>query len=150
MIRARRRRGRRGGAAPAGDAGAPPGMPDPVPWTLGQLHAAGSEEFRALLDDARGPDGRVPESAFRDTAALRCQVLGIGRAAWGEACAVMGLAEATLAVLILDRNVHHPATPVRNPGGALRALTARAGEGGRRLDASIFAILRRAPGEQIH
>ncbi len=35
-----------------------------MPWALGQLHAAASEGFRALLDEASGPGGRIPESAF--------------------------------------------------------------------------------------
>jgi replication initiation protein RepC len=56
--------------------------------------------------------------------------LGIHPSAWDAAAEAMGDWNAALCVVIADANRNHPAIPVRNPGGYLRAMTRafRAGE----------------------
>lgn len=69
--------------------------------------------------------------------------LGINVSAWHEASAEMGPAMAFIAVLVIDRNRAHPDSPIRNPGGALRAMTRNAREGRLNLAGSILGIRHR-------
>ncbi|MDE0696517.1 MAG: replication initiation protein RepC [Boseongicola sp.] len=66
--------------------------------------------------------------------------LGINVNAWHDACEAMGPPLAFLALVVIDRNRFHPKTPVLNPGGALRAFTARARAGGLDLARSVAGI----------
>jgi len=66
--------------------------------------------------------------------------LGIHPKAWQEACAVMGKSVAAIALLVVDRNRFHPKAPLRNPGGALRALARAARKGNLDLTRSVFGI----------
>ena len=69
--------------------------------------------------------------------------LGINVSAWLEACDVMGDGMAFLSLLVIDRNRFHPVTPVRNPGGALRAFTRRARHGQLDLGRAVLGIWER-------
>lgn len=69
--------------------------------------------------------------------------LGINNSAWLEACETMGEGLALLSVLIIDRNRFHPVSPVRNPGGALRAFTRRSRSGELNLARAVIGILER-------
>ena len=69
--------------------------------------------------------------------------LGINVSAWHDACDAMGPPVAFLALLVIDRNRSHPDSPILNPGGALRAFTARAREGKLDLARSILGIRHR-------
>lgn len=108
--------------------------------TLRQAISAASDDFLAGL---RPSSDRIGVPEFVDAAATRCHHLGINRSAWADACATMGRFAAAVAVLIIDRNQHHPDTPIRSPGGALRAMTARARRGELHLHKSLFGILDR-------
>ena len=69
--------------------------------------------------------------------------LGINISAWLDAADVMGEEIAFLAVLVIDRNRFHPTTPILNPGGALRAFTARARKGELNLTRAVLGIWER-------
>ena len=69
--------------------------------------------------------------------------LGANVSAWHDACDAMGETVAFLALLVIDRNRFHPDTPILNPGGALRAFTARARIGELDLTRSILGIWER-------
>ena len=69
--------------------------------------------------------------------------LAINISAWDDACDVMGPLLAFVALLVVDRNRFHPDSPVRNPGGALRAMTREAREGRLNLAESILGIQHR-------
>lgn len=69
--------------------------------------------------------------------------LGVNVSAWHEACEAMGPPIAFLALVIIARNRFHPKTPVRNPGGALRAFTAKARAGQLDLARSVAGIRHR-------
>lgn len=111
--------------------------------TLHQALSAAGNDFLASLRPSRGKIG-VPE--FVDAATARCHPLGINRSAWADACATMGRFAAAVAVLVIDRNRDHPETPIRSPGGTLRAMTARARRGELHLHRSLFGILGRDGG----
>lgn len=120
----------------------------PVNWTFEQLNNAATKTFQSCM--AMRADGQIKSEGFVDAAADMAAILGINQSAWSQACNVMGRFDAALAVLILDRNRTHPTSPVHSPGGALRAMTNRARSGDLNIDASIFAILRRAKREPIN
>lgn len=111
--------------------------------TLRQAISAAGNDFLARL---RPSGGRIGVPEFVDAAADRCHHLGINRSAWADACASMGRFAAAVAVLIIDRNQTHPENPIRSPGGALRAMTARARRGELHLHKSLFGIMDRDRG----
>ncbi len=90
------------------------------------------------------PIGRkVCISDVVDAAGRLCHDLGVHKSAWADACSVMGRMAAAIAIIIIDRNMSHPECPIQNPGGVLRAMTARARIGELHLHRSIFGILER-------
>ena len=74
--------------------------------------------------------------------------LGIHKSAWAEACLVLGRFGAAVCVAIIDQKAQMPENRVRNPGGYLREMTARARKGELNLHRSIFGLLKR--GEESH
>ena len=57
-------------------------------------------------------------------AAYGCaSAMGINHSAWIEAIEAMGEFSAALCVILIDANRDHPVTPIRSPGGTLRAMT---------------------------
>ena len=69
--------------------------------------------------------------------------LGVNGSAWQEAVDAMGDFRAALCVLVTDANRDHPATPVRNPGGHLRALARRYRSGQLNLVGSLIGLSER-------
>lgn len=90
-----------------------------------RLYELAGEDFRLCLDMAGKPPGRLGPLDFVAAAVHLLPPLGISGAAWGEAAETMGDLRAALCVLITDANRDHPLTPIRKPGGHLRALTQR-------------------------
>lgn len=74
--------------------------------------------------------------------------LGIHKSAWWNACQTLGQHGATICVMIIDQKAQNPDNPVRNPGGYLREMTARAKTGDLNLQGSVFGLLKR--GEDGH
>lgn len=112
--------------------------------TIKQVLYAASERFKAHLP-ARGRQD-FPEIV--EAASSLLPVLGIHKSAWAEACNVLGRNGAAICVLIIDQKLQDPHQRVRNPGGYLREMTARAGRGELNLHRSIFGLLKR--GERKH
>ena len=103
------------------------------------INAAG-DNFIACIQ----PSGhKVSLSDIVDAAARHCHSLGIHKTAWADACSIMGRTAAAIAIIIIDRNTEHPEFPIKNPGGVLRSMTARAMTGDLHLHRSIFGILDR-------
>lgn len=69
--------------------------------------------------------------------------LGIHKSAWWEACQVLGRNGAAICVMIIDQKAQMPGQTIRNPGGYLREMTARAKKGELNLHRSVFGLLRR-------
>ena len=115
----------------------------PVNWTIAQLARIATPEFLSDLDLCR-PMTRPPSSSDIISAADHAtRRLGISRHAWSEACAILGPADAALSIIVIDRNTSHPVTPIRNPGGCLRAMVRRYIQGELNLDQSVFALLKK-------
>lgn len=74
--------------------------------------------------------------------------LGIHKTAWWDACQVLGQYGATICVMIIDQKAQDPENRIRNPGGYLREMTARAQKGELNLQGSVFGLLKR--GEKNH
>ncbi|WP_366141875.1 replication initiation protein RepC [uncultured Tateyamaria sp.] len=80
---------------------------------------------------------------FIDGAIDRLVPLGINHDAYHEAVLQMGVETATMCLTIIDRNRAHPQTPIKNPGGVLRAMTRRHAVGELRINASLIALAKR-------
>ncbi|WP_298571803.1 replication initiation protein RepC [uncultured Aliiroseovarius sp.] len=78
-----------------------------------------------------------------DAATRIIHPLGINHDAWIKAVSLMGDVGAALCVLLIDANRNHPSTPIRNPGGALRAMTDRYKSGKLNLVGSLIGLARR-------
>ncbi len=105
-----------------------------------QVLAACSERFKERFPMTGNPLGwdDVVNAAYD-----LLPTLGISRSAWLEACMTLGRDGAAIAVMIIDRKVQDPSQSVKNPGGYLRGMTARAKEGKLNLHGSVFGLLKR-------
>ena len=98
------------------------------------VRALASDDVALWLDASRD---------WRDAIPHVLRELGANVSAWHDACDVMGETVAFLALLVIDRNRFHPDRPILNPGGTLRAFTARARTGELDLTRSVLGILER-------
>lgn len=74
--------------------------------------------------------------------------LGINESAYHSAVDVMGQYLATLCLLVIDANRDHPITPVRNPGGLLRAMTRKHSAGQLNIAGSLIGLSERRKQEK--
>ena len=114
--------------------------------TPSRLFELASEELQSLIAASRGDNSTVREVHLIDAATRLLPFLGINWSAWEDAVEAMGQEGATLAVLVLDANRTHPKAPVRNPGGTLRAMTARYRAGKLNIVGSLIGLARRKGG----
>ncbi len=112
--------------------------------TIKQVLYAASERFKAHLPVR----GRQDFPEIVEAASSLLPALGIHKSAWAEACRVLGRNGAAICVLIIDQKLQDPHHRVRNPGGYLREMTARAKRGELKLHRSVFGLLKR--GERKH
>ena len=110
-------------------------------FKLGAVAEAASEEMRFYLDAFRSGPVTLPD--LLRAAAMRVPELGISDSAWADALDVMGPEVAAVALLIVDANRAHPTTPVLNPGGLLRSMTARHRRGALNITGSLIGLLAR-------
>lgn len=76
--------------------------------------------------------------AITDTAQLIGRSLGISQDAWGEACTVLGRAQAAVAVAIIV--ARHDRGEIKSAGGFLRAIVARHRAGTLHLDRTLYGL----------
>ena len=74
----------------------------------------------------------------------RAHALGISSHAHEQATLQMGDLATALCITIIDRNLDHPKTPIKSPGGVLRAMTARHKTGSLNIEKSLFGISQRS------
>ena len=86
-----------------------------------RLHELAGEDLRFCLDMTGRAPGELRELDFVVRAIQFLPTLGISGAAGRDAVDAMGDVRAALCVLVTDANCDHPATPIRKPGGHLRA-----------------------------
>lgn len=119
-----------------------------TPTAHGLQHIKGRDVVLALpagWEEATGNQiDRFEWRRFCYVAELRLSILDVSVAAWREACSVMGREAAAVSLMILDANRSRSENPVRNVGGALRAMTRRAERGALRLHASVYGLKARA------
>lgn len=102
-----------------------------------QVLAAASDRFSAYLPLHNRVDWRdVVDAAYQ-----MLPTLGISKSAWADACKVLDRQGAALCIIIIDQKAQ--AGQIRNPGGYLREMTARAQKGELKLHKSIFGLLKR-------
>lgn len=112
-----------------------------------RLYELAGEDFRLCLDMAAKPPERLGPLDFVAAAVHLLPPLGISGAAWRDAVEVMGDFRAALCVLVTDANRDHPLTPIRRPGGHLRALTQRHRVGQLNLVGSLIGLAERRDAE---
>lgn len=102
-----------------------------------------SSDMQAYILACQGEIPTLRELHIIDATTRIIHPLGINHDAWIKAVNLMGDVGAALCVLLIDANRSHPTTPVRNPGGALRAMTARHKTGKLNLVGSLIGLARR-------
>ncbi|WP_140846684.1 replication initiation protein RepC [Paracoccus sp. FO-3] len=113
----------------------------------GRLYDLASDEMRLWIDGFRQGRDRTEPTDILQAAARRVPELGISQTAWREATDRMGPMRAALAVLVIDANRDHPVTPVKNPGGLLRAFTRLHVTGRLNMTGSLFGLMERKSGQ---
>lgn len=111
-----------------------------------RLFRLASEEMQDAITTCRGTASRLHDIHMMDAAAMRICPLGINHDAWAKAIDAIGLDGATLCVFLIDANRDHPTSPIRNPGGALRAMTKRFNAGNLNIVGSLLGLARRKNG----
>jgi len=109
-----------------------------VTWK--QVLNAASERFKERIPLHERP---LDWSDLVEAAHAILPELGIHKSAWWDACEVMGRSGAAICVMIIDQKAQSPENRVRNPGGYLREMTARAKKGELNLHGSVFGLLKR-------
>ncbi|UWQ77477.1 replication initiation protein RepC [Leisingera sp. M658] len=87
-----------------------------------KLFDLASEDMKLHIQAHQGARDRVRMLDIIEAAQDLKPYLGINHSAWVAAAHAMGPEQAAVCVLIIDANRNHPTHPVRNPGGALRAM----------------------------
>lgn len=108
-----------------------------------RLYDLAGTDMRLCLDMAGRPPERLRELDFVTAAIHLLPALGISGPAWRDAVDAMGNLRAAICVLITDANRDHPVTPVRRPGGHLRALTQRHQSGQLNIVGSLIGLAER-------
>ena len=107
------------------------------------LFKLASDDLKAFIDGHRDPTGNLKEMDIVNAAHDILPHLSINYSAWSEAENAMGHFGAALCVLLIDANRDHPTSPIRRPGGALRAMTRRFAKGELNLVGSLIGLARR-------
>ncbi len=108
-----------------------------------RLFDLASEDMQIQIQTCQGDITNLRDLHIIDAATRMISALGINYDAWIKAVNEMGDHGAALCVLLIDANRTHPTTPVRNPGGALRAMTARHKAGKLNIVGSLIGLARR-------
>jgi replication initiation protein RepC len=108
-----------------------------------RLYELAGADMRLCLDMAGRSPERLRELDFVTAAIHLLPALGISGPAWRDAVDAMGDLRAAICVLITDANRDHPVTPVRKPGGHLRALTQRHRSGQLNIVGSLIGLAER-------
>lgn len=113
-----------------------------------RLKALCSEEMVYYLEYHQGARSQSCEMDFVRAAISRVPELGISDSAYRDAFNQMSSFQTALCILIIDRNRFHPVTPIKNPGGALRAMTRRHGQGKLNLVGGLIGLSERSKVDQ--
>nr|WP_162946785.1 replication initiation protein RepC [Ruegeria sp. EL01] len=116
--------------------------------TLERLFDLASFDLQAHVAFCRGDRGHLREIDFIHGAHGVLHPLGINESAYHTAISEMGQYLTTLCLLVIDANRDHPVTPVRNPGGLLRAMTRKHASGQLNIAGSLIGLSERRKQEE--
>lgn len=108
--------------------------------TLDQLRGLCSENMLLYVDHLRASGTPRTALDYEQAALHMGRDLRIGASALEQAQERMSWKEFVVTVIVLDRNQNHPTSPIRSPGGAMRAFTKLHDNGKLDLRASVFGI----------
>ncbi len=108
-----------------------------------RLFALSSEDMKLYITYHQGDRHQPTVMDFILASIDRLAELGINKSAYNAAIDQMGDMATALCILIIDRNRFHPETPIKNPGGVLRAMTQRHGSGHLNLVGSLIGLSER-------
>ena len=108
-----------------------------------RLFALSSEEMKLYISHHQGDRDHPTAMDFVQASIDRLAELGINRSAYNAAIEQMGDMATALCILIIDRNRFHPETPIKNPGGVLRAMTQRHVAGKLNIVGSLIGLSER-------
>lgn len=108
--------------------------------TLDKLIALASDDMQLYIDVPAYHVIPGTFDALEYAVHKRCHEMGINVDALNAAIGSMGELIAYLCVIIIDRNQQHPTSPIKNPGGALRAFIAAHKRKELNLAGSVFGI----------
>lgn len=111
--------------------------------TLDRLFELASPDLRAHVSFCRAERDYLREIDFIHGAHGLLHPLGINESAYHAAIDEMGQHLTTLCLLVVDANQDHPVTPVRNPGGLLRAMTRKHASGQLNIAGSLIGLSER-------
>ncbi len=114
--------------------------------TLERLFELASPDLQAHVDFCKGDRRSLREIDFIHGAHGLLHPLGINESAYHDAVSRMGQHLTTLSLLVIDANRDHPVTPVRNPGGLLRAMTRKHAAGQLNIAGSLIGLSERNRG----
>lgn len=91
--------------------------------TPGYLYELCSFDMKMHVDQAKGGRDTILHHDFINAAYDCGCAMGVNHSAWIEAIKEMGEFSAALCIILIDANRDHPVSPIRSPGGTLRAMT---------------------------
>lgn len=116
--------------------------------TLDRLFELASPDLRANVAFCKAGRDHLREIDFIHGAHGLLHPLGINESAYHAAVDGMGQHLTTLCLLVIDANRDHPVTPVRNPGGLLRAMTRKHVLGRLNIAGSLIGLSERRKREE--
>lgn len=105
-----------------------------------RLFSLSSEEMQFYISHHQGQRLAPTVLDFIQASIDRLPELGINKSAYNAALDQMNDLAVALCILIIDRNRFHPETPIKNPGGVLRAMTQRQAAGKLNIVGSLIGI----------
>jgi replication initiation protein RepC len=108
-----------------------------------QVTDVASELMRELIAEEAG-QGRENWSALDRAAATAAAWIGVSPSLWATMRAQIGPAAAAVSIVLVERRMTDPDSPVSQPGGYLRGMLAKAGRGQLHLHKSIFGLSKSA------
>lgn len=109
-----------------------------------RLFSLSSEEMQFYISHHQGQRAVPTVMNFIEASIDRLPELGINKSAYNAALEQMNDLAVALCILIIDRNRFHPDTPIKNPGGVLRAMTRRQAAGKLNIVGSLIGLKERA------
>lgn len=108
-----------------------------------RMFALSSQEMQLYISYHQGKRHMPSMVDFVLASIDRLAELGINKSAYNAAIEQMGDVATALCIMIIDRNRFHPETPIKNPGGVLRAMTQRHSAGKLNLVGSLIGLTER-------